>query len=95
MAGLHGGFHESSYKHGYSRVTIQEGEDMRLSDNSIASIAKLIQMAILTGTDVTDNLRLMRFTLNGDVIDPDQDFLKGLDDSINRMLETANELGNR
>jgi hypothetical protein len=68
---------------------------MRLSDNSIASIAKLIQMAILTGTDVTDNLRLMRFTLNGDVIDPDQDFLKGLDDSINRMLETANELGNR
>lgn len=68
---------------------------MRLSDNSIATIAKLIQMAILTGTDVTDNLRLIRFTQNGDLIEPNEEFLKGLDDSINRMLETANELGNR
>ena len=31
-----------------------------LSDEAIAQIAKLIQIAILTGTDVVDNLRMMR-----------------------------------
>ena len=68
---------------------------MRLSDNSIATIAKLVQMAILTGTDVVDNLRLMRLKQSGDVLEPDEEFVNGLNDSINRMLETANEIGNR
>ena len=68
---------------------------MRLSDNSIATIAKLVQMAILTGTDVVDNLRLLRLKQNGDVLEPDEEFVNGLNDSINRMLETANEIGNR
>ena len=35
-----------------------------LSDEVIAQIAKLIQMAILTGTDVVDNLRMLRMTID-------------------------------
>jgi hypothetical protein len=68
---------------------------MRLSDNSIASIAKLIQMAILTGTDITDNLRLIRFTQSGDFLEPDEEFVRGFEDGIKRMLETTNELADR
>ena len=68
---------------------------MRLSDNSISAIARLVQMAILTGTDVVDNLRIMRLVQNGDVLEPDQEFLKGFEESIQKMLETANELGSR
>jgi len=68
---------------------------MRLSDNSIASIAKLIQMAILTGTDITDNLRLLRLTADGDLLNPSEDFTNGLDESINRMLEATDELRDR
>lgn len=67
---------------------------MRLSDNSIASIAKLIQMAILTGTDITDNLRLIRFTQDGEYLEPDEEFTRGFDEGIKRMLEATNELAN-
>jgi hypothetical protein len=35
----------------------------KLSDEVISQIAKLIQLAILTGTDVTDNLRTLRVQL--------------------------------
>ena len=34
----------------------------RLSDEIISQIAKLVQLAILTGTDVVDNLRMIRVT---------------------------------
>ena len=39
----------------------------RLSDEAIGQIAKLVQLAILTGTDVVDNLRMMR--LSSDIED--------------------------
>jgi len=32
----------------------------KLSDEVIAQIAKLVQLAIITGTDVVDNLRMVR-----------------------------------
>ena len=32
----------------------------KLSDEVIAEIAKLVQLAIITGTDVVDNLRMIR-----------------------------------
>ena len=35
---------------------------MKLHDNTIAHIAKIIQMAILSGTDIVDHLRMARFT---------------------------------
>jgi hypothetical protein len=35
-------------------------EQLRLSDEVISQIAKLVQLAILSGTDVVDHLRLMR-----------------------------------
>jgi len=68
---------------------------MRLSDISISAIARLVQMAILTGTDVVDNLRLMRLRQEGELLEPDEEFLKGFEESIQKMLETANDLGSR
>lgn len=32
----------------------------RMSDDVISQIAKLVQLAIITGTDVVDNLRMIR-----------------------------------
>ena len=32
----------------------------RMSDEVISQIAKLVQLAIITGTDVVDNLRMIR-----------------------------------
>jgi len=38
----------------------------RLTDEVIAEIAKLVQLAIVTGTDVVDNMRMVR-------VEPDKD----------------------
>ena len=38
--------------------------EYKLSDEVIAQIAKLVQMAILTGTDVVDNLRMLRMSID-------------------------------
>jgi len=32
----------------------------RMSDEVISQIAKLVQLAIITGTDIVDNLRMIR-----------------------------------
>jgi len=37
-----------------------------LSDEAIAHVAKLLQLAILSGTDVVDHLRMMRLTESSD-----------------------------
>ncbi len=61
-------------------------ESLRLSDNVISNIAKLVQIAILTGTDVVDNLRTLRLTLDGDTLEVHEDFEKSLEQNIENML---------
>ena len=49
-------------------------ETYTLSDQTIGQVAKLIQVAILTGTDIIDNLRDMELTIGEDgnlVLSPD------------------------
>jgi len=38
---------------------------MQLSDGSIAQLVRLLQLAILTGTDVSDNFRTIQFGSRG------------------------------
>ena len=38
--------------------------EMSLSDEVIGQVARLVQIAILTGTDVVDNLGMLRVTLD-------------------------------
>ena len=69
---------------------------MRMTDDSIACVAKMVQMAILTGTDVVDNLRLMRFVTDEEgQLDPDPEFVEGLEASIQKMLEEANNFASK
>jgi len=61
-------------------------ESLKLSDNVISNIAKLVQIAILTGTDVVDNLRTLKLTLDGDILEVHEDFEKSLEQNIDNML---------
>lgn len=63
----------------------------KLSDNTIAQVAKLLQVALLTGTDIVDNLRTLRLTLAGDVLEPDEEYLKNFEANLNRMIENIAE----
>ena len=66
-------------------------QTFKFSDATIAGIAKLVQMAILTGTDVVDNLRLMELKVSEGMLVPTEDFLKRIEDNIGNMLAFAEE----
>jgi hypothetical protein len=64
----------------------------KLSDNTIAQVAKLLQVALLTGTDIVDNLRTLRLTLNGDSLEPDAEYLTNFENNLNKMVENLAEV---
>ena len=63
-----------------------------LGDPTIAEIARLLQLAILSGTDVTDNLRTLRLVIEDNVAYPHPDFVKNLEATIDRMAKEAAQL---
>ena len=60
---------------------------MKLSDETIAHIAKIVQVAILTGTDLVDNLRMMNLVDDNGSRKLEAKYAAGFDKSINKMLE--------
>lgn len=63
----------------------------KLHDTTIAHIAKLLQIALLTGTDIIDNLRLVDLEEKDGFIFLDKDYEKIHDDSIKKMLAKASK----
>ena len=66
-----------------------ESTTLKLSDDTIGKIAQSLQMAILTGTDLVDNLRSLRLVETEGVLDPCPEFVKTWDENIQKMLEAA------
>jgi len=68
---------------------------MHLHDKTIAHIAKLVQLAIITGTDVIDHLRMMKLDVDGveGLIYIDKDYESEHSGSINEMIEKINKKG--
>lgn len=67
----------------------------RLSDDTIGQIAKLLQVAIITGTDIVDNLRTIRLRVgDGELLEPTADYIENFERNLNRMIETLAEQTN-
>lgn len=68
----------------------------RLSDQTIGQIAKLLQIAIITGTDIVDNLRTIRLRSDdgGEFLDPTADYLENFDKNLSKMIENLAEQTN-
>lgn len=60
---------------------------MRLSDNSIAQLVKLLQLAILTGTDISDNIRMVQFVENDGILDLDPDYVENFEKNLVKMQD--------
>jgi hypothetical protein len=62
---------------------------MKLSDEAIILIARQLQVAILTGTDVVDNLRLIDLEqeAGGDLLVPTKNALETHEGHIQSMLD--------
>lgn len=64
-----------------------------LSDEFIAQVAKLLQMALLTGTNIGDNLRLVQLTPNDDgKLTLTEEYKKSFEASIEKMLAEAEDI---
>ena len=64
-------------------------ENLTLTDNAISHVAKLIQVAILTGTDIVDNLRMAQFVNNNGQLEISPDYHETFNNNIQRLMEEA------
>lgn len=65
---------------------------MKLQDSSIGHIAKILQMAILTGTDIVDHLRMVRFEVDDDqTLKINEEYEKVFNESIEKMMLNATQ----
>lgn len=64
----------------------------KLSDNTIAQVVKLLQVALLTGTDVSDNLRMLELVLEEGLLNVNPAYLKNFEDSLVKIQEESEAL---
>lgn len=60
--------------------------ELTLTDDAISSIAKLLQVAILTGTDIVDNLRTLRLVEVDNKLTVSPDFVESFETNVQNML---------
>lgn len=65
---------------------------MNLEDSAIAQIVKLIQMALLTGTDIVDHLRMMQLEVNdSNKIVLNTEYAEIFNEQIEKMLKASEQ----
>ena len=67
-------------------------ENVKLNDSVIAHFVKLLQLGLLTGTDIVDHFRMVRLTLEEGELFLNKDYESNQEENINRMLQQATEL---
>ena len=72
---------------------MSESHTYRLSDTAISQVAKLLQIAMLTGTDIVDNLRMLELEVVDDTLEPSAEFLERLDENVSNMMKELEENG--
>ena len=65
---------------------------MKLNDEVIAHVAKLLQLGILTGTDIIDHLRMIRLQESEGQLYLDSEYSKIAEENEARMLEEAEKM---
>ncbi len=68
--------------------------EYKLSTRAIANIVQLIQLGILTGTDVSDQLRTFRLSIDEETqsLIPSKEFSSSYNDNISKLAEKAEKM---
>ena len=63
----------------------------KLDDTTILQIVRLIQMGMLTGTDVADQLRTLELSLKEDtnLLIPSPEYAEQFDENVGKLVELA------
>ena len=69
-------------------------EDIKLNDSVIAHLAKLLQLSILTGTDVVDHMRQVRVVLSEGELFLTEEYETQSENNIQRMLTEIENIAN-
>lgn len=75
-----------------NKEKILENKSYKLADATIAQIVQLIQMGILTGTDISDQMRTLRVVISKDgQVEPDPDFLATFSENLENLEREADD----
>lgn len=69
--------------------------EYKLSDNVIANIAQLLQLAMITGTDISDHFRLVRLSpsaLVEDKLELSEEYAKAHEERLEKLMQEAQAL---
>jgi hypothetical protein len=69
------------------RKKMEDNTTLKFNDDVIAEIAKLLQVALLTGTDVVDNLRMLEVTEEKSRLSLTQEYKTVSEQRMASMLE--------
>ena len=64
----------------------------KLGDETIAQIVKLLQLGILSGTDIADNFRTLELVVDGDQLVPSPEYVETLEANIQKMQDDVDTL---
>ncbi len=67
-------------------------DTVTLSDHAIVRIVDLLQLALLTGTDIIDNLRTLRLSVDGDKLTISDADNQAFHAAVQRLHDRAEEL---
>ena len=69
---------------------MEESQSYNFSNKTIKAIVQLFQLGILTGTDVSDQMRTMRVFVNDEgQVEPTSDFLEMFEGNLKKLEEMA------
>tara|TARA_Y100000592_G_scaffold186_1_gene286 strand:+ start:51403 stop:51624 length:222 start_codon:yes stop_codon:yes gene_type:complete len=64
---------------------------LQLDDSVVGHVAKILQVALVTGTDIIDHMRMIRLTEKDTKLFLEEDYQKTFDVSLDTMLKNAQE----
>lgn len=66
-------------------------EVLQLDDSVVGHVAKILQMALITGTDIIDHMRMIRLSSKDSKLFLEEDYQQTFDVSLDNMLKNAQE----
>ena len=71
---------------------MEQVQSYNFSNKTIKAIVQLLQLGILTGTDVSDQMRTLRVFVNSEgEVEPTSEFLETFEGNLKKLEEMADE----
>ena len=64
---------------------------LQFDDSVVGHVAKILQMALITGTDIIDHMRMIRLSEKDSKLFLEEDYQQTFDVSLDNMLKNAQE----